>query len=98
MVDVEPKGIKIDKISQPIKPKTIDNPKIPPTKDIAFKGDNGKHYDTSDALRQANEAYFQQTNRYKSSILGREYPVTAEGAKQIREDEAAYWQSHKKGK
>jgi len=99
MVDVEPKGIEIDEIDQPINPETINNSEI--TKKIGKyfkkKSDDGKFYETSSELKQPYEAHFQQKYRIKSRILGREYPATAEGTKQMIEDEEAYGESQKKG-
>lgn len=73
---------------EPAVPKIID-------KDIQFKAGDGSYHSTVEGLQQANETHFQATNRYKSSVLGREYPATTEGAEQMRNDEAAYWESQK---
>jgi len=56
-----------------------------------FIGNDGKDYHSTDALRTANEAHFQQTHYYKSSVLGREYLPTTEGYAQMKQDERAHW-------
>jgi len=85
-----------EKLETPIPDKCI---KLPVSKiidhGIQFKAHDGSYHETSEGLQRTNEAYFQQTHRYKSGVLGREYPATFEGAKQMREDEAAYWESQK---
>lgn len=62
---------------------------------LQYKADDGSYHPTTEGLQQANEAHFQQMNRCKSSVLGRVYPATAEGAEQMRKDEASYWESQK---
>ncbi len=62
---------------------------------IQFKAHDGSYHSTPEELQQANETHFQATHRYKSSVLGREYPATTEGAEQMRKDEAAYWERQK---
>jgi len=84
------KTIKVSKPlgGEPLVPKIID-------KDIQFKANDGSYHSTAEGLQQANEAHFQATHKYKSSVLGKEYPATAEGAEQMRKDEANYWERQK---
>lgn len=64
--------------------------------DILFKGRDGKYYPTSDAMQRADEEDAKRNLRYKSSIAGREYPVTREGAEQMQRDEDQYYQNQMK--
>lgn len=68
-------------------PRPVDYMKNP------FIGDDGKDYHSFDALKAANQAHFEQTHYFISSVLDREYPPTLLGAAQMRQDEAA----HRKG-
>lgn len=72
-------------------------PEAPKTlgSEVNFRATDGSYHSTTEGLHRANEDYSQRTDRYKSGVLGREYPVTPEGARRMREDEAAYWESQK---
>lgn len=78
MKDLEPKLIKHG-IPRPVG--YMDNP---------FIGDDGKDYHSPKALRAANQVHFARTHHFKSSVLGREYLPTLEGATQMRRDEVEY--------
>jgi len=40
--------------------------------------------------------FIEGSRRYKSAVLGKEYPLTDEGFTQMQADEAAYWEAQKK--
>jgi hypothetical protein len=71
---------------------------IDKAKDIQFKAADGSYHSTPEGLQAAQKTHDSEIQRLKSSVLGREYPNTAEGAAQMRQDEAFYWDSQKKPK
>lgn len=58
---------------------------------IPYIGDDRRYYNTSEALRDANEAHRQATHRLKSPVTGKEYPISAAGLAQMRADERAHY-------